>query len=60
MDESEILRLLRENNQMLKELLEITRRYTDPERIKEDNNNDFFMNVIANITAKQLEDKYGL
>lgn len=55
-----MLRLLRENNQILKELLEITRRYTDPERIREDNNNDFFMNVIANITAKQLEQKYGL
>ena len=53
-------RLLRENNAMLKELLEIARKYTDPENIKSENDNDFFMNVVANIVAKKLESKLGL
>ena len=59
-EESEELRLLRENNKMLKELLEIARKYTDPEYLKNENNNDFFMNVVANIVAKKLEQKYGV
>lgn len=45
---------------MLKELLEIARKYTDPEYLKNENNNDFFMNVVANIVAKKLEQKYGV
>ena len=59
-EESEKLRLLRENNKMLKELLEIARKYTDPEYLKNENNNDFFMNVLANIVAKKLEQKFGI
>lgn len=59
MDEEE-KRLLRENNAMLKELLEIARKYTAPENIKAENDNDFFMNVVANIVAKKLETKFGL
>lgn len=59
-EESEELRLLRENNKMLKELLEIARKYTDPEYLKNENNNDFFMNVLANIVAKKLEQKFGI
>lgn len=58
--EEEEKRLLRENNKMLKELLEIARKYTDPEYLKNENNNDFFMNVVANIVAKKLEQKYGV
>lgn len=59
-EESEELRLLRENNKMLKEMLEIARKYTDPEYLKNENNNDFFMNVLANIVAKKLEQKFGI
>lgn len=59
-EESEILMLLRQNNKMLKELLEIARKYTDPEFLKSENDNDFFMSVVANIVAKKLETKFGL
>lgn len=59
MDEEE-KRLLRENNEMLKELLEIARKYTDQEFLKSENDNDFFMNVVANIVAKKLETKFGI
>lgn len=59
MDEEE-KRLLRENNKMLKELLEIARKYTDPEFLKAENDNDFIMNIVANIVAKKLESKFGL
>ena len=59
-EESEELRILRENNKMLKELLEIARKYTDTEYMKNENNNDFFMNVVANIVAKKLEKIFGL
>lgn len=59
MDEEE-KRLLRENNEMLKELLKIARKYTDPEFLKSENDNDFFMNVVANIVAKKLETKFGI
>ena len=41
MDEED-KRLLRENNEMLKELLVIARKYTDPEFLKAENYNDFF------------------
>lgn len=59
-DESEELKLLRENNKMLKELLEIARKYTNPDFLKAENDNDFIMNVVANIVAKKLESKFGL
>lgn len=59
MDEEE-KRLLSENNKMLKELLEIARKYTDPEFLKSENENDFIMNIVANILAKKLEQKFGL
>lgn len=59
MDEEE-KRLLRENNKMLKELLEIARKYTDPEFLNSENENDFIMNIVANILAKKLEKKIGL
>lgn len=59
MDEED-KKLLRENNAMLKELLEIARKYTDPEFLKAENDNDFFMNVVANLVAKKLETKFGI
>lgn len=59
MDEEE-KRLLRENNAMLRELLEIARKFTDPKNIKSENDNDFIMNIVANIVAKKLEKKFGL
>lgn len=59
MDEEEKM-LLMENNKILKELLEIARKYTDPEFLKSENENDFIMNIVANILAKKLEQKFGL
>lgn len=59
-EESEELKLLRENNMMLKELLEIVRKHTSPAFIQAENDNDFLMNVVANIVAKKLETKLGL
>ena len=59
MDEEE-KRLLRENNAMLKELLEIARKFTNPEYIKKENFNDFLMNVNANLLVHDLIKKYGL
>lgn len=59
MDEEE-KRMIRENNEMLKELLDIARKHTDPNYIQADNDNDFLMNVIANIVAKKLEQKFKL
>ena len=58
--ESEELKLLRENNTMLKELLEIARNHTSPAFIQAENDNDFLMNVVANLVAKKLENKFGL
>lgn len=64
MDDSDILRLLKENNEILKEnnrilkeLLDILKVISNPENIKKDNENDFYMNIAANLVAKQLEDK---
>lgn len=59
MDEED-KRLLRENNKMLKELLEIAKKHTDPAFIQAENDNDFLMNVVANLIAKKLEKKFGL
>lgn len=64
MDDSEILRLLKENNdvlkennKILKELLSMLKVISNPENIKKDNENDFYMNIAANLVAKRLEDK---
>lgn len=59
-EESEQLKLLKENNMMLKELLEIARKHTSPAFIQAENDNDFIMNVVANIIAKKLETRFGL
>lgn len=63
-DNKEILSLLRENNKILKEnnkilkeVLDILKVISNPENIKKNNENDFYMNIIANLVAKQLEDR---
>lgn len=45
MEESEELRLLRENNEMLKELLTIARQHTDPDYIKSENEAELRINI---------------
>ena len=51
----EILRLLRENNEMLKEILIILRKTQDPDYIMEENTTDFIMNIVANLVASDIE-----
>lgn len=53
----EILRLLRENNAMLKEIVEILRKTQDPDYIMEENTTDFLMNIVANLVASDIERK---
>lgn len=57
-EEEELLRMSRENNQMIHELRDDVKKLT--EFVKHDSENDLFNNVVANILAKRLEDKYGL
>ena len=57
-EEEELLRLTRENNQMLHELRQGI--IILSEFVKHDSENDLFNNVVANILAKRLEDKFGL
>ena len=59
MDE-EALNILRENNRMLKELLVIVKKFTDPDNLSQENENDFYMNILANIVAKKIENKIKL
>lgn len=54
-EQREMLQLLRDNNKMLKELLEIAHKFTSPEFIRSENENDFYMNVVANLIAKKIE-----
>ena len=51
----EILRLLRENNEMLKEILAILRKTQDPDYIMEEDTTDFIMNIVANLVASKIE-----
>lgn len=51
----ESLRLLRENNAMLKEMLDILRKTQDPNFQMEENATDFFMNIVANLVANDIE-----
>lgn len=59
MDE-EALNILRENNQMLKELLVIVKKFTDPDNLSQENENDFYMNILANLIAKKLEKQFKI
>ena len=54
-EQKEMLQLLRDNNKILKELLEIAHKITSPDYIKTENENDFYMNVVANLVAKKIE-----
>ena len=51
----EILQLLRENNEMLKEIVAILRKIQDPDYIMEENTTDFLMNIVANLVASKIE-----
>lgn len=51
----EILQLLRENNEMLKEIVSILRKIQDPDYIMEENTTDFLMNIVANLVASKIE-----
>lgn len=66
-EEEELLRLTRENNQILKEnnrmLREMTsemRRYLDPENTKQRNFEEYLRNLGANFTYGVVQKKYGL
>lgn len=59
MDE-EVLNILRENNRMLKELLGIVNKFTDPDNLSQENENDFYMNILANLVAKKIENKFKI
>ena len=59
MDE-EALNILRENKRMLKELLVIVKKFTDPDNLSQENENDFYMNILANLIAKKIENKFKL
>lgn len=51
----EILRLLRENNTLLKEAVTILRKLQDPDYKMEENTIDFIANVVANLVASTIE-----
>lgn len=53
----EILRLLRENNEILKEIVSILRKTQDPDYLIEENTTDFLMNIVANLVASDIENK---
>lgn len=56
MEESqEILKLLRENNALLKEAVEILRKTQDPDYKMEENTIDFIANIVANLVASAIE-----
>ncbi len=57
MEENEILKLLRENNSLLKEIVSILRKLQSPEYLAEENAIDFFMNIVANLVASDIDKK---
>lgn len=59
MDE-EVLNILRENNRMLKELMGIVKKFTDPDNLSQENENDFYMNILANLVAKKIENQFKI
>lgn len=54
--ESEELKLLKENNRILKQCLEILKKMTS----EETKGYNFFLNVMANLSAKKLENFFRL
>ena len=51
----EMIRLLRENNMMLKGILSVLRKTQDPDYITNENTTDFLMNIVANLVASNIE-----
>lgn len=51
----EILKLLRENNALLKEAVGILRKTQDPEYKMEESTIDFIANIVANLIASSIE-----
>lgn len=51
----EILSLLRENNEILKEVVSILRKTQDPDYLMEENTTDFLMDIVANLVASKIE-----
>lgn len=51
----EILSLLRENNEILKEVVSILRKTQDPDYLMEENTTDFLMSIVANLVASKIE-----
>lgn len=59
-EEEELLRLARENNQMLREIVFEMRKYLDPENVNKRNVEDFIRGVNANLYADDLKNRYRL
>lgn len=59
-EDDEVLKILRANNRILAEILAILKQMSDPKNIARENENDFLMNVIANLIAKKLEEKFKI
>lgn len=55
--DSEALELLRENNQMLKEILGILRRLTSKEHIEKEDLKAFAINLLADIMVEYKSDE---
>lgn len=55
-----MLRLLRENNELLKEIASILRKTQDPDYKMEENTVDFLSNIVANLVASAIEKKNNL
>lgn len=55
----EMLQLLRENNDMLKEVVAILRKTQDSDYIMQENTTDFLMNIVANLVASDIENKFN-
>lgn len=51
--ESEELRLLRENNAMLKEILSYVRAVSDPRYVNNEQSRNFLINVLANLMVEK-------
>lgn len=56
MDE-EALFLLRDNNRMLREIIEYINLVNS--NADNENNNDFFRNILANLISNQIDGNYG-
>lgn len=53
----EILAILKDNNEMLKEILSIMRRITSKKHIQKGNNEAFTINLLANMLLESFNNK---